>query len=147
MTTTPATARSVELERRGSETYVARNVRGGELLIGGSDEAFTPVELLLAALASCSAVDVDVATARRVEPTSFRVRVDAEKVKDDAGGNVLRDLVVTFEVAFPDGPAGDAARQVLPRAARVAHDRTCTVSRTLEAGAPVTIRIAEPERG
>lgn len=135
--TAPDAHRSVSLERLAEGSYVARNARGGELRVdsaGGED--FTPVELLLVALAGCSAVDVDVATGRRAQPTTFTVRADGQKVVEDGAG-ILRDLTVTFSVTFPDGPGGDAARQVLPRALRVAHERTCTVSRTVEAGVPV----------
>ena len=119
----------------------ARNVRGGTLVVGdGSDGGFSPTELLLAALASCTAIDVDTLTSRRAEPTAFEVRVDATKVRDELG-NRLQDLVVTFRLAFPEGPAGDAAREVLPEAVRRSHDRLCTVSRTIELGTPVATRV------
>jgi putative redox protein len=45
-------------------------------------------------------------------------------------------------VRFPAGAAGDAARNLLPRALRASHQRTCTVSRTIEAGTPVTLQLA-----
>lgn len=138
---TPDTYRSVDVERVETGVYLARNSRGGELRFGSTaGQDFTPVELLLAAIAGCSAVDVDVLTGRRSAPDQFRLHVGAQKVKD-GGGSILRDIVLTFEVAFPQGAAGDAAREVLPRAVQVSHDRTCTVSRTLEAGTPVTVQI------
>jgi uncharacterized OsmC-like protein len=86
-------------------------------------------------------MDVDVITARRSEPDSFTARVDAQKVRDEVG-NVLRDIELTFDVAFPAGADGDAARLALPRAVQAAHDRTCTVSRTVEVGTPVRVRLA-----
>ncbi|HET9657270.1 MAG TPA: OsmC family protein [Kineosporiaceae bacterium] len=131
--------RQVTLERLDEGVYLARNARGGELRFGSkAGEAFTPVELLLAAIAGCSAVDVDVVTGRRSPAETFRAVVDAEAVRDD-GGNLLRDIRLTFQVTFPPGEAGDAAREILPRAVRASHDRTCTVSRTIEAGTPVRI--------
>ncbi|WP_199424154.1 OsmC family protein [Actinotalea solisilvae] len=134
--------RSVHVARVEAGVYVARNVRGGELRISSSGgSTFTPVELLLAAIGACTAVDVDTVTSRRAEPDRFEVRVDAAKVRDE-GGNLLRDLVVTFDLAFPEGEAGDAARSVVARAVQVSHDRTCTVSRTVEAGTPVEVRLA-----
>jgi uncharacterized OsmC-like protein len=57
------------------------------------------------------------------------------------GGNSLKDIRLTFHVTFPEGAAGDAAREILPRAVRTSHDRTCTVSRTIEAGTPVEVVI------
>ncbi|WP_250448588.1 OsmC family protein [Actinotalea sp. C106] len=135
-----STHRHVELERVETGTYRATNERGGTLQMGtGSTSEFTPVELLLAAIAGCSAVDVDALTSRRAEPTTFRATVGAEKIRDDSG-NILRDIELTFTIAFPDGEDGDAARAALPRALQVSHDRACTVSRTVEAGVPVTVR-------
>ncbi|MTV24109.1 OsmC family protein [Nitriliruptoraceae bacterium ZYF776] len=135
--------RRITLDRVDEGVYRATNPRGGELVFGTkAGEGFTPVELLLAAIGGCSAVDVDVVTGRHADHERFEVEVDGEVVRDETG-NVLRDLEVTFRVAFPEGPAGDKARQLLPRAVRTSHDRTCTVSRTIEAGVPVAIRVAD----
>jgi putative redox protein len=134
------TFRSVDIERTSAGQYIAHNVRGGSIRVGrgGEDDSFTPVELLLAALGGCTAIDVDLATSRRTEPDEFRVRVTGDKIQDESG-NRMENLRIEFTVTFPAGEAGDAARQVLPRAARVSHDRLCTVSRTVELGTPVAI--------
>lgn len=135
--------RQVRLERVEEGVYRATNPRGVELVFGSrSEDGFSPVELLLAAVGGCSAVDVDVVTGRHADHDRFEVVVEAETVRDDTG-NVLADLRMTFHVAFPEGPAGDKARQLLPRAVRASHDRTCTVSRTIEAGVPVAVEIAD----
>ncbi|MFC7623669.1 OsmC family protein [Microlunatus sp. GCM10028923] len=135
-----STHRSVSLTRDAEGTFTATNVRGGTVTIGSTDTDFTPVELLLAAIAACTAIDVGTVTARRAEPESFQVDVDAEKVRDEHG-NRLTDLAVTFRVAFPDGEAGDAAREVLPKIVAQSHDRLCTVGRTVELGTPIATRI------
>lgn len=138
------THRSVHLDRVDEGVYRATNARGGELVFGSkAGGAFTPVELLLAAIGGCTAVDVDVVTGRRTQAEQFVVDVDAEAVRDDTG-NRLEDVSVTFRLRFPPGPDGDAARAILPRAVATSHDRTCTVSRTIELGTPVTIRTEEP---
>ena len=132
--------RRVTLERVDTGVYRATNPRGAELTFGSLMEGgFTPVELLLAAIGGCSAVDVDLMTTRRAAPERFEVEIAAEKTVDDGGGNVLRDLQVTFRVTFPGGADGDKARDRLPAAVRNSHDRTCTVSRTIEAGTPVRV--------
>ena len=137
------TLRSVTLQRSSLGRYEVRNTRGGAITIGvGDDTDFTPVELLLAALGGCTGADVDHITSKRAEPDGFSVHVTADKVRDDAGGNRLVNLAIELRVTFPEGAAGDAARQVLPRAARMSHDRLCTVSRTVELGTPVDTRIA-----
>lgn len=137
------TRRSVSLERVETGVYRARNDRGGELVFGSHAGAgFTPVELLLAAIAGCSAVDVDVVTGRRAEPERFEVRCSADKVRAD-GGSQLENIELTFSLRFPAGADGDAAREILPRAVAASHDRTCTVSRTIERGIPVTVRVED----
>jgi putative redox protein len=129
--------RTVHVSRLGERSFEAVNDRGGRLVFGeGQNSDFTPVELLLTALAGCSAIDVDYLTSRRAEPSSFEVTAAAEKLSDEAG-NHLGPVEVTFRVRFPDGPAGDAAREVLPRAVVKSHDRLCTVSRTVELGTAV----------
>lgn len=135
--------RRVTLERVDEGVYRATNPRGVQLTFGSkADDGFSPVELLLAALGGCSAVDVDVVTGRHAEHERFEVVVEADALRD-GGGNILEDVRMTFHVRFPSGPEGDKARQLLPRAVRTSHDRTCTVSRTLEAATPVTVSIAE----
>ena len=119
-----------------------RNARGGTLVTGtGDDEVFSPVELLLAAIGACTAVDVDLITSRRAEPDTFQIRVTGDKVKDPAGGSRMVNLHVEFTVRFPDGEAGDSARNALPRAVRMSHERLCTVSRTVEAGTPIATTV------
>lgn len=131
--------RSVRLERTDVGRYLARNARGGTISIGnGEDDDFSPVELLLAAIGGCTAVDVDVVTSRRTEPTEFAVTVRGDKVRDPGTGNRMENLEVEFTIRFPDGEAGDQAREILPRAVRASHERLCTVSRTVELGTPIT---------
>jgi uncharacterized OsmC-like protein len=144
---TDDTLRSVTVERISTGHFVATNARGGTITFGSGSEpdgpnAFTPVELLLAAIGGCTAVDVDIATTRHAEPSRFSVAVTGNKVSDDLG-NRLTDLAVTFTVTFPDGEGADRARAILPRAVKTSHDRLCTVSRTVETGTPVTARVED----
>ncbi len=136
------TLRSVEIERTGLSRYTARNVRGGTLNMGGGDDAdFSPVELLLAAIGGCTAIDVDYITVKRAEPEKFTVTVSGDKIRDELG-NRMTNLTVEFAITFPDGDAGDAAREVLPKAVEMSHDRLCTVSRTVEIGTPIRNEIS-----
>ncbi len=133
--------RSVSMTRIEKGLYEVTNARGGRMRVGGGGDTddFTPVELLLVAIASCSATDVDFITSRLAEPESFAVTSEGEKAKDD-DGNHLDDLEVTFRVRFPEGPEGDRARERLPRAVAQSRDRLCTVSRTVQRGTPVGYR-------
>jgi uncharacterized OsmC-like protein len=134
--------RSIEMTRLEKGRYEATNTRGGRLVVGqgGADETFSPVELLLVAIAGCGALDVDHITAKRTEPTRFDVRMRGDKIRDEHG-NRMTNLVLTFDVEFPDDEAGRAAYDVLPRAVQQSHDRLCTVSRTVEVGTPVETRV------
>jgi uncharacterized OsmC-like protein len=135
------THRQVTIERVANSRYTVTNARGGQMTIGSGDGTdFTPVELLLAAIGGCTAIDVDILTSRRAEPDAFAVEVGAEKIRD-RGGNHLTDIIVTFKLAFPDGADGDKARVILPDAVRQSHERLCTVSRTVELGTPITTHI------
>lgn len=139
--------REVSLTRTSLGHYTARNARGGEISLGGGDDdSFTPVELLLTAIAGCSAVDVDHITSRRAQPEAFDVHVSGVKASTPESGNHMTDLEVTFTLRFPDGEGGDRAREALPRAVAQSHDRLCTVSRTVQLGSPVEMRVADPAR-
>ena len=132
--------RHVSLWREETGVYTIINARGGTMRIGGSEQDFTAVELLLSAIAACSSVDVDYVTGRRAQPDAFDVDVDAEKVGDERG-NHLEDIVMTFRVTFPEGDAGDAARRLLPDIVRKSHERLCTVSRTIMLGTDITTKV------
>jgi uncharacterized OsmC-like protein len=142
---TDDTERSVELERIGLHLFEATNARGHKLVFGSGEgdstaEHFTPIELFLIAIAGCTALDVEYIAGKRAEPNSFSVTVRGDKIRDE-GGNQMTNLEVVLRPRFPDGPEGDAAREVLPSAVQRSHDRLCTVSRTVEQGAPVAVRV------
>ncbi|HET9896037.1 MAG TPA: OsmC family protein [Streptosporangiaceae bacterium] len=135
--------RRVTLRRVSSTKFAVTNDRGGEITIDmGEGTDFTPVDLLLAAIGGCTAIDVDILTSRRAEPESFTVTVDAEKIRDEHG-NRLTDVMVTFQTAFPATAGGDEARAILPDVVRKSHDKLCTVERTIELGTPIATRITQ----
>lgn len=140
-----STERAVELVRTSTSHYRATNSRGTTLDIGPGDGSdFTPVELLLVAIAGCSAVDVDAITSRRAEPEEFSLRASGQKVRDEQG-NRLVDLVLDFAVRFGDDEQGRKAEAVLARSVRQSHDRLCTVSRTVEIGTPLHVTVRGEE--
>ena len=140
---TDETLRSIQLTRIGPARFKATNDRGGEtfLGVGGEDPDFTPVELPLAAIAGCSALDVEAITHKKTSSTTFAVQAEAHKVRD-ADGNHLTGLRVSFDVAFPEGPEGDAARERVQAAVEMSRDRLCTVSRTVQLGADVVYDVS-----
>jgi uncharacterized OsmC-like protein len=134
--------RKVTVTRESEGVYIATNAAGATVKFGhNAADGFGSVELLLAAIAGCSGTDVDMMTSRRAAPTKFEVVSRADKVSGD-GGNILRNITVTFDLEFPEGEAGDKARARVAPALKSAHDKTCTVSRTVEHGVPVELREA-----
>jgi putative redox protein len=135
------TLRRVDLSQIAEGRYQAVNRRGGVLPIGSGDDLdFTPVELLLAALAGCTAIDVGSITGKRAAPESFDIRTEGHKIRDDDGSHLV-DLTVTLSITFPEGEAVDGAREILPRAVRQTADRICTVGRTLQLGTDIAYEI------
>ena len=135
--------RSVTLTRTGAGTFLARNPRGGTIALGAGGSGstdFSPVELLLAGIAGCSAVDIDALTARLAEPSSFTMTASGDKVRDE-DGNHMGPITVTVSVGFPEGEEGDRARDRLPDAVAKSRDRLCTVSRTVQLPTPVSYEI------
>ncbi len=110
---TSAQMRSVELTRIGPARFKATNARGGETFFGtgGEDPDFTPVELLLAAIAGCSALDVEAITHKRVSSTTYDVHAEGRKVRDEHGR--------------------------VQGAMEMSRDRLCTVARTVQLGAAI----------
>lgn len=138
---TDENVRTVDITRIRKGLYEATNRHGVKMVFGNDNtQNFSAVELLLTAIAGCTAADVDYITVKRAEPTTFEVHASGTKVRDETG-NRMEDIVVRLEVRFPDGEEGDAARAVLPSAVQRSHDRLCTVSRTVERETPVAVEV------
>ena len=128
---------SVELLRTATNRYVARNADGAEVAFGRGEGLLSPVELLVAAIAGCSAIDVDTVTSRSTEPTGFRIGASGRKITEDSGGSRLADVNLSFHLAFPDDEGGRKAAGLVDRLVKLSHDKYCTVSRTVEHATPV----------
>ena len=79
---------AVDLTRIDTTQYRATNSAGASIDFGSGEGLLSPVELLLAAVAGCSAVDVDVVTSRRAEPESFDVHVEGDRVREDGASRL-----------------------------------------------------------
>jgi len=124
---------SVRVERTDDGGFAARNDRGAQVAIGGSDEdgVFSPVELLLAALGGCEIVTVEPLTADRGHRlVRLATTVAAEKVAPTRLGKIT----VTYDVELPPGDE-DAAKVFADVAHRV-HENHCTVGRALREVTP-----------
>lgn len=124
---------SVRVERT-SDGFAATNGRGARVAVqaGEADGAFTPVELLLAALGGCELVTVEPLTAQRGHRlTALAATVEATKVATSRLGTVT----ISYEVELPEGD--EKAREVFEAVAQRVHDRYCTVGNALKNPTPV----------
>ena len=83
--------RAVKLSRLSRLHFQATNSRGGTLAFGDSEAGeFSPIELLLVAIAGCTAMDVDAITVKRSEPSRFLVDCSGHYTKDTARQSAYR---------------------------------------------------------
>ncbi len=115
---------SVTVRRVGEGRFVATTAAGATVEIGG--DGFSPVQLLEAALAACAAMTAEQLITRR-GGDSFAVTATGEQ-----SAHELRGVDVAFDL-----PADEPLATIIPRAVA----RECKVSRTVEHGAPVTVRL------
>lgn len=123
--------RSIELTRIAENHYRATAPSGASIEFGRGEGLMTPVELLLAAVAGCSSIDVDTVTSRHTEPTKFDVSATADKIDED-GASRVDNVHLDFDLAFPDDEEGRKADARVERLVGLSHDKYCTVSRTVE---------------
>jgi putative redox protein len=115
------------------DTVTVTNKHGTELLVDiDGERGLSPLELLLAALGACSAVDFAILMRKQRDPVEpLHLEVDGDK--EDYRMDWLR---VTYHVH-----EGADEGKVERARSRVAND-VCTVSRTIAGGTPVEHVIA-----
>lgn len=131
----------VEVRRTGEHLFTATNDRGAEVAIGrdGAPGAFTPGELLLAAIAGCSAVTSENLFVRRLgDDASLTVHADRHKTKEDPNKFASVQVNVDVDLGALEDPA---ERGKLADAVQRAIERFCTVSRSVEEGTPIELTL------
>ena len=119
-------------------TMSALNTRGGELPIGtGWDgQRFIPIEMLLAAIGGCAAIDFTNVLARRGHPLSgLEIEVRGRRASDER----LEAIEVFYELP-DDAEISDDDIEV---ARRLTADVLCTVSRTVQHSSPIEYVIVD----
>lgn len=127
------------VERCGEHAFVGRNDRGATVRIGrkGGQGSFTPGELLQIATAGCAAVTVEELVTRRAGDDARLVAVAGHERSADGREYQKLSVALKVDLSFLD----DAMRERVIQAMRTAVERQCTVSRTVERGAPVQISV------
>jgi putative redox protein len=100
---------------------------------GGQDYGFRPMQLLLAGIGSCSAIDlVSILTKQKQQIKTFKIEVNGEREKD-----VIPSLWKTIHVHFY--LAGTIEQEKAERAAALSMEKYCSVAETLRrAGTIIT---------
>lgn len=129
------TTNGLRVERVGDHEFVGRNERGATVRIGRSDGAgsFSPGELLQIALAGCMSVTVEELVTRRAGADARMVAVPSYERGEGVREYERLRVALETDLSFLD----DATRARVIRAMRLAVERQCTVSRTIERGVPV----------
>lgn len=125
-----ANAMSVTLEKVGPCAFNVTDARGHSVILdgpeklGGTDAGFRPMEMFLASLASCSAVDVVMILTQQKQPlANLKIFVHGERA--DAIPAVFTKIHLRF-VAY-----GAVAENKLERAVRLSTEKYCSVAKML----------------
>ena len=99
--------------------------------MGGEDDGFRPLELMLVSLAGCTGMDViSILSKKRQDITGFRVRVDAERVEEHP--KVFTAITVHYTVR---GRNIDPA--AVERAIELSETRYCPAQAMLAKSVPI----------
>ena len=130
---------SLTAERTGPKTYTARNDRGAEVVMGspGAEGCFTPVELLQAAVAGCTALSAEAQLAYSLGD-DFEATATVEALLDSEENRI--DELITRIDADMSGLAPERRDRLIASAERFIA-RLCTVKRTLEHGTENTTEV------
>ena len=120
--------RRLSLVANEDGTVVVTNRHGTQITVDlHGKRGLTPLEMLLAALGSCSAVDIVELMRKQRDPVT-PLAADVEGLKDDQR---MQGLRVTYHVG------AEVDERKFERARSKTAEDLCTVSRTLTHGCPV----------
>ena len=109
---------------------------GAEAAVGGDEDGFRPMELILTGLAGCTAMDVmSILQKKRQDVTAFSVQVHAERSGDHP--KVVTSAVIEYQVS---GHAVDEA--ALLRAIELSATRYCPAQAMFKSVFPMTLKFA-----
>ena len=105
--------------------------------IGGSNKGMRPMQLLLAAIGGCSAIDVvSILRKQKQEVDFFHIEVNGEREEIGVEGF---SLFKTIEVHFI--LKGKVDKDKAERAVKLSMEKYCSVTKTLEPTANITYKV------
>ncbi len=98
--------------------------------IGGNDNGFRPMELLLAGLGGCSGIDIlHILKKQKIEVEDFVIKIEDSRKNEQPA--IFETIKVLFEVK------GDVDEAKLKRAINLSMEKYCSVTRILEKSATI----------
>ena len=125
----------IELQRNsGNYSFIARDSMGHLLQTdsskenGGDDNGFRPMQLMLAALGSCSAIDmVSILQKQKQIISNLKIIIEGER-EQDVIPSLWKNIQVHFELS------GNLNLDKANRAAELSIEKYCSVAETLRRG-------------
>ncbi|GEM48232.1 OsmC family protein [Deinococcus cellulosilyticus] len=125
------------LHHLGEQRYVGFNETGQQVLIDNSATKVgpSPMEVLLGALAACTAVDVvEIMRKRKTPLAAYRIEAEGER----AEGIPARYVKITLRHI---GKGEGVTREQLEKAAHLSHEKYCSVAASLNCPVEVTAEV------
>jgi putative redox protein len=107
--------------------------------IGGEGKGMRPMQLLLAGVGGCSAIDVILILKKQkqvIESFEVEVEGDREKIEDYS---LFRDICLHFKIS------GQVDKDKAERAVKLSIEKYCSVSKTLEPTAKISYKVSVNE--
>ena len=105
----------------------------GKTNIGGLEGGMSPMQLLLAGIGGCSAIDViSILEKQKQELKSLKVEVDGDKQKTDVGYSEYKSIHMHFILS------GNLDEKKVQRALDLSITKYCSVSKALEKGSEIS---------
>ena len=121
--------------------FEASNEEGNKILmdaspeIGGNNKGMRPMQMLLAALGGCSAIDIVlILKKQKQEINSFEIEVEAEREKFE-DYSLFRDITLHFKFK------GKVDKDKAERAVKLSVEKYCSVAKTLEPTAKINYKV------
>ena len=116
---------------------------GTDPSVGGDDDGFRPMELMLLSLAGCTGMDVmSILRKKRQEVTGFRVEIEADRAEEHP--KVFTDIRVHYIVE-----GQDVDPRAVERSIELSETKYCPAQAMLVRSVPIThtYEIVEPGTG
>lgn len=119
--------------------FESENATNGKIRIDGNNEigglegGFSPMQLLLAGIGGCSAIDViSILKKQKQDLTDLKVEVDGNKQKTDVGYSEYKTIHMHFILS------GTLDPKKVERALNLSVTKYCSVSKALEKGSEIS---------